>query len=135
CATVLSISACDGAADVPLPTLEESFATAAATPWMLTSPETLSVSIPSTCSLDTEVLSSSLAGSPIAARIFPASRLLVETPLGREVPVVEESVSAGRSYHFPSIWIQVLPPPVRISASIGDLPNVTLTFTSALLPD
>src|SRR5258705_2253638 len=134
CAAVLSIWACVGVAVVLLPRLWEILAGAAATPSMFTSPDTLSESIPSTLSLETEALSRSLDGSPIAARILPASRLLVETPAGSAVPVVEESVLAGRSYHLPSIWIHDLPPPLRISACRGDLPNVTLTFTSALLP-
>ena len=96
CVTVLSISACVGAVAVLLPRLLERFAAAAATPSMLTSPDTLSESIPSTVSLETEALSRSFEGSPIAARILPASRLLVETPAGSDVPVVDESDVRGQ---------------------------------------
>ena len=62
-------------------------------------------------------------GSPIAARILPASRLLAEAPLGSAGPSSTTGASAGRSYHLPSIWSHVLPPPVRISALIGVLPE------------
>ena len=108
----MSISACVGASVLAPPIdFDDTGSGIAQAPAMLTSPEILSESMPSTFSLETEAFSSSFDGSPIAARILPASRLLVVALDGSDVPVVEDSASAGRSYHLPSIWIHDLPPP------------------------